>query len=302
VPDQANQLRRLVRQRGEADFSQRAPRPRLVLLSGGKGGVGTTTVAVNLAVALAGRGWRTVLVDADPRGGNVAVLCGLEERFTLADVLARRRTLPESLQSGPGGIRVLAGDWRWNRLPGEKTALGNRLLAQLEGLDTQADVIVVDAGNGPNDALRPLVRAADMVLAVTTAETPAVLDTYAWIKTLAADGIAAAVHTLVNRVPSAEVARSVQDRLSRACRRFLALDLPGAGHVPADRQAGRAIAAGAPLVLIAPRSSAARHVQRLARLVSPPDPKPPLPSADRSKARKPEKEEILTQPLAIISR
>ncbi|HUT10847.1 MAG TPA: P-loop NTPase [Thermoguttaceae bacterium] len=300
--DQANQLRRLVRDRSEADFPQRARRPRLVLLAGGKGGVGTTTVAVNLAVALARRGLRTGLVDADSRGGDVAVLCGLEERFTLADVIAQRRTLPASLQSGPGGIRVLGGDWRWKQLPGDKNVLGNRLLTQLESLDAQVDLMVLDVGNGPNDALRPIVWAADVVLAVTTAETPAVLNTYAWIKTLEADGIAGHVGTLVNQAPSATVAQSVQDRLRRACRRFLAMDLPGAGHVPADPAVGRASATGEPFVLAAPRSPAARHVDRLAQAVSTWDAKNSSQSTNRRKSRKPEKEEILIQPLAVASR
>jgi len=300
--DQANQLRRLVRHGDASGLAQYAGRPRLVLLCGGKGGVGTTSVAVNLAVAAARRGLPAVLIDADPRGGDVAILCGLEERFTLTDVMAQRRTLPVSLQSGPGGIRVLGGDRQWNQLPGDKHILAGRLLAQLQSLDVQVDLVVLDAGNGPHEALRPLVRAAEVVLAVTTPEMPAVLDTYARIKALAADGVAGRVRTLVNQAPSAEVAQDVQDRLERVCRRFLAVDLLGAGHVAAHPAVDRAYATGKPFVLRAPRSAATRHVVRLARTVATRNPTHASQSANRRKPRKPEKEEVFTQPLAIPCR
>src|SRR3989304_8316814 len=105
--DQANDLRRLVRE-SRTPASAPAPlRPTLLVVAGGKGGVGTTTLAVNLAVALAQRGRRTVLVDADPDTADAAILCRLPEHHTVADVLAPRRAPAEALQPVPGGRRVL---------------------------------------------------------------------------------------------------------------------------------------------------------------------------------------------------
>ena len=109
--DQATELRKLVSQadRDPADEAGRVPR--LLVLSGGKGGVGVTTLAVNLSVALSRRGNRVVLVDADLYRADVATLCGLEERGNVADVLSARRDIHEVLQRGPAGIQVVPGLW-----------------------------------------------------------------------------------------------------------------------------------------------------------------------------------------------
>ena len=263
--DQANHLRRLVRDCAPADASAAPERPGLAVVASGKGGVGTTTIAVNLSIAAARTGLRTVLVDADQDGGDAAILCGLEERYTIADVLSGRRTVSEVLQLGPGAVRVLPGVWGLERLSDHPASAGQRLLGQLNGLGTSADLVVFDAGNGPSKIMRPLWQAADLILMVTTAEVPSIIDTYASIKALAARENAGQIRSLVNRAPSVEVARGVQRRLALACRRFLGVHLQTAGHVPDEP---RAAEAGAPFVIAAPDCDAAKQIQRLAQALA----------------------------------
>src|SRR3989304_1863508 len=147
--DQANDLRRLVRE-SRTPASAPAPlRPTLLVVAGGKGGVGTTTLAVNLAVALAQRGRRTVLVDADPDTADAAILCRLPEHHTVADVLASRRSIAEALQPGPGGIRVLAGAWGLGTVWDCPPAAQQQLVEQLGGPDMPAELGVGGGGNSP---------------------------------------------------------------------------------------------------------------------------------------------------------
>lgn len=266
--DQANDLRRLVGHCAAPKTPARRPHPSLAFITSGKGGVGTTTIAVNLAVALARVGLRTVLVDADPCGGDAAVLCGLEEPYTLADVLAGHRIVPEVLQPGPGGVRVLPGAWGLERLPNYPPAAGSRLLGQLEGLGAEADLVVLDAGNGPNRILQRFPRAARLILVVTTPETPSIIDTFAAISALTESDTIGPIHTLVNLAPTAQLAQDVQGRLARACSRFLGIQLQTAGHVPVDPQVATAAATAEPFVIAAPGCDAARHVDRLARKVA----------------------------------
>ena len=143
--DQANDLRRMARQTRVAEPP--AARPRLVVFAGGKGGVGTTTLALGIAVAFAERGSRTMLVDADTEGPAVAALCGIEESATLADVLSLRRTAAEVLQTGPGGVRVLPGAWGAGRGEASWASL-DRLITQLQSLGSTADLAVIDVGDG----------------------------------------------------------------------------------------------------------------------------------------------------------
>ena len=108
------------------------PPPRLMVLVGGKGGVGVTTLAVNLSVGLAEQGARVVVVDADLYRSDVAVLCGIAERATVEDVLIARRDVHEVLQRGPAGIQIVPGLWA----PGEAADCSDtaqeRLLRQFQ--------------------------------------------------------------------------------------------------------------------------------------------------------------------------
>ncbi len=228
-----------------------AARPRLVVFAGGKGGVGTTTLALGIAVAFAERGSRTMLVDADTEGPAVAALCGIEESATLADVLSLRRTAAEALQTGPGGVRVLPGAWGAGRGEASWASL-DRLITQLQSLGSTADLAVIDVGDGGGCVAEHLWRAADMVLVVVTPETAAILNAFAAIKTLAGCGERGTVGILVNRAPHKTAAEEIHSRLALACTRFLGFAPRLAGYIPPDRKAEAACMAGEPVVLFAP--------------------------------------------------
>ena len=179
--DQATDLRALVRQVATA-HAPVAARPRRIVVFGGKGGVGTTTIAVNLAVALAQQGQRSLLCDA--AGGDVALQCRLEPRHTLADALAGNRTLAQVLQPGPAGVQILPGTRELVRWHETAEHAWNRLMTQLPSLSPRPEVVVIDAGSRPDPLARQLWQAADRVLLVTTVETAAIMDAYASIKLL----------------------------------------------------------------------------------------------------------------------
>jgi flagellar biosynthesis protein FlhG len=243
--DQANDLRKLVRHSAAAPRGRR--RPGLLVVAGGKGGVGTTTAAILLAAALGRRRLRTLLVDA-ARGGDAAVLCGLQPRRNLADVLSGRATLVETIQSGPGDLRILPGAWAGDAPVDPGPHRADRLLAQLASFTPTTDVVVLDAGNHPGRLAQRCWQAADGRLLVTTAETAAIVETYAAIKRLSgtvpilvAEGHkngtvpfippAETTHVLVNMVSDRDTAEAAYRRLAVACRRLLAIQLNLLGHV-----------------------------------------------------------------------
>ncbi len=235
----------------------------MLLVSGGKGGVGTTTLAANLAAVLAGRGMRVALIDADLRGGDVAAVCGIDPRWTIGDVLAGHKRLADALTPGPQGIHILPGLWGPERERESSPADGDRLLRQVGALAGLVDTVVVDAGNGLNPWLRPWWPKAAAVLMVATIETTAVLDTYATLKVRIQQRLLHDASLVVNLAPTFQAARDVQLRITQAAARFLAFRPRWLGHVPAERAVAEATRAGRLFVESAPGCAAAGCLERM---------------------------------------
>jgi flagellar biosynthesis protein FlhG len=208
-----------------------------------------------------------VLADASPTGSDVALFCRVIERRTVADVLAGRRSVAEALQPAPGGMHILAGVCGTNEFWESAPSAHDRLVEQLRGLRDRADVVVVDAGNGPSPIARRLWHAAGAVVLVTTTEPASVLDAYTAVKTVAAGGDLPSLWTLVNMAPDAATADNVHVRLARACRRLLAVPCRAAGHVDRTTQVRQSTGRGQPFVLAAPECASSRQIRQVVRLV-----------------------------------
>jgi flagellar biosynthesis protein FlhG len=258
--DQADELRQLVRERSNSAAAG-GPTVPLVVVSGGKGGVGTTTIAANLAAALARQGRRTVLVDADLDHGGKANLRQDPQLGSVVDVLKGKRTVHEVLRRGPAGMQMLGGAWGSGELTDCSAITQQRFIAELKALAPHAEIVVVDAGSSRNHFVRRFWHAANAVLVVTTTESVSIMDCYAAIKVLLAGDASVPIHTLVNLAADAGLAADVQSRIAAACRRFLGLRATPAGHVGRCETVGSA----AESVLIYPaRSEPARALDGLA--------------------------------------
>lgn len=264
--DQADELRQLARRRNLHPPTGGAA-PRLLAVTGGKGGVGVTTIAVNLAVALARSGRRTVLVDADLTAPDVATLCGLDEGYSLADVLSARRTIHEVLQPGPMGLQVVPGPWARSNIIECSPTAQERLIGELRGLGAHTDIVVVDIGAGPGRVPRRFWQTADEVLLVTTPDQVAIMDAYAAIK-LQADPTRTLVRALINQTSEDNAPDEVFLRLARSCQRFLGLRLASAGSLPADRAIAAAGEARQPFVTAWRNLPATLRLERLAEALA----------------------------------
>jgi flagellar biosynthesis protein FlhG len=225
-------LRRLLMRtrqpRGAANDS-----PRIVVLTGGRVGVGTTTLAVGLATSLAEHGQRVVLVDADLARADVAAYCGVASSAGLGDVLAGERDIHEVLQLGPGGVQIVPGTTSAAvRTSCDERAV-QRLVRQIRGLGPYAEAVILDTAALPGPLLKHLWEAADDVLLVTTPDAVAVMDCYALVRTLGLTSAdAPRVRLLLNRTSNVAEVADVHRRIDQSCQRFLKLSLALAGAAP----------------------------------------------------------------------
>jgi len=261
--DQADHLRQLIRGAAGARERGGARRPRMLVLAGGKGGVGTTTIAVNLAVATARHGRRTLLVDGDIGKADAAALCGMRAGYTIADVLARRHSVDEVSQPGPAGTQVLPGAWATGLMADCDVTAHQRLIAELAGLG-HVDQIIVDAGCGVHRVLEHFWKSADQVLLVSSPDSTSVMDAYATLKTLASRYREVPVEVVVNMAAGQEEARDAHARLAVACRRFLAIELPCVASIARSTEIAAAARRRTPFLLASPKCQAAQIIEQLA--------------------------------------
>ncbi len=267
MSDQADGLRQLVRARSGtvAGPPVAGPRARSLVLTSGKGGVGTSNLALNLAIALGERGGRVVLVDADLGLANIDLLCGLSPGCDLGDVLAEGRPLADAVVDGPGGIRIVPGAHASRTLVEAIGDAPGRLVEELAGLEAGADFLVVDAGSGLGPSIARLAASADEVLIVTTPEPTSVADAHAAINRFRRLAAPPTLRAVVNQAASAAEAVDVLARLSASSRQFFGAVVDGLGHVRADPHVPMAVRARRPFALAYPGAVASRDVRRLAR-------------------------------------
>jgi flagellar biosynthesis protein FlhG len=250
---------------------------RVIAVSGGKGGVGKTTVAVNLATALAQAGSRVMLLDGDLGLANVDVLLGLAPRYTLAHVLAGERTLEEILLETPSGLRVAPAASGVARMASLGPAEHVALVRAFSGLASQLDTLIVDTSAGIADGVLQFSQAAQHVLVVLRDEPASITDAYALIKVLSRERGVQRFRVVVNMTREPGQGMAVFQRLQRVALRYLEVAVEYVGEIPDDLWLGRAVREQRPVLDAYPSSRAAIAFKKLARAAD----KWPIPAGPR---------------------
>ncbi|MFK7988944.1 MAG: MinD/ParA family protein [Sandaracinaceae bacterium] len=265
--DQAAGLRRgnssaprLVRLRPATDGTTR-----IYAVTSGKGGVGKTQVAANVAVGFAAEGKKVLLLDADLGLASLDLALGIKPRYDLLDVLTGRRSVDEIIVPGPGGVCLIPacpGRYDVANLDASQRA---RLWDIVEKAARDFDVLVIDTGAGIGSNAVGFASYADEVLLVTTPDPTALRDAYAMAKVLHRRSGVDRIHLVANQVASEREGAEIHARIDGIVRRFLTLRLEYLGGVPRDEAVREAVTRGEPLVLTAKSSAAARAISGLVR-------------------------------------
>jgi len=268
--DQAHGLRQI------GGLAQSKP-VRVIAVTGGKGGVGKTSVSVNLAVALADSGRRTLLLDADLGLANVDVLLGLSPAYTLADVVDGRCTVDDTILEGPCGLAVVPAASGRRRMADLGPAEHIGLVRAFSELKRDLDVMVVDTAAGLSDSVMTFAQAAQEIIVVVCNEPASITDAYALIKLLSHERGVRRVQILPNMVRSVAEGRELFGKLVRVTDRFLDVTVNLLSAIPHDEWMRRAIQRQQAVVEAFPSSPSAQALLGVARRIdqwsAPPGPR-----------------------------
>jgi len=248
---------------------------RITAITSGKGGVGKTFIAANLAAFLAARGQRVLVLDADLGLANLDVVLNLSPKVTLHDVFTGTRTLEEALTEVSQGFSVLlagSGLVEYSRLTPE---VRDRLVETLAAMAPRFDHILLDTGAGISDVVLYTVSLAHEVMIVTTPEPTAMTDAYATIKVLAATQQRRSLLLVVNQTLPTADARQVRGQLQQVIDRFVSpgldkpLTLDLVGEVPVDAAVRDAVRRRQLVAEAYPGSPAAQALAALAARLTP---------------------------------
>lgn len=269
--DQAQNLRALAAATSEdARSTDRRPLAvRTLAITGGKGGVGKSSLAVALAICGARSGLRVALLDADFGLAKLHIMLGLSPRGDLRDVVAGTSEMADILLDGPEGIRLLPGASGLTELANLDPLQRDRLLSGLEEIASRFDLILLDTGAGIGEATLAFVAAADAAVVVTTPEPAALSDAYALIKVAGQRRADLPFHLLINNATSAREADAAARGIAEVAGRFLQRHVGYAGQIPADPALALAARARKPFLMHAPHCPASEAVRRVAPTLLP---------------------------------
>jgi pilus assembly protein CpaE len=237
-------------------------RAKIIAFVGAKGGVGTTTLALNVSVSLQGRGQDVILAEFNPGRASIGLILGVRDPAGLSNLLHRSmkdihlRSVESELVSDRTGVRLLLASPR--PAEGDLDQAVAQMEAVLNNLASMCTVVTLDMGDGLRPHTKAVLRLADRILLVTEPIYPSNVVARALVDELERDGIARAkIHlALVNRertslqIPWRQVASD------------LGLDLAGIVS-PAPEQAHQSAQSGRPLVVSHPDSLVADQLHKL---------------------------------------
>lgn len=247
------------------------PLGKVIAVTSGKGGVGKTFVSANLAAALARRGYRVLVLDADLGLANLDVVLNLHPKITLHDVFTGKAKLDDAILQAPGGFSVLlagSGMVEYSRLTVE---VRDEFLRIVSSLVPRFDVVLMDTGAGISDVVLFAVSLASEVLMVATPEPTSLTDAYATIKVLVGQQQRQTVRLVVNQSARAGAGLAITSQLQQVLNRFVTgasgeqVKLVHLADIPVDPKVREAIMRRQLMMQHTPDCPAGQAIVQLAR-------------------------------------
>ncbi|MCR4741834.1 MAG: MinD/ParA family protein [Treponema sp.] len=231
---------------------------RIIAITSGKGGVGKTNFAVNMAIAYAQLGKKVILIDGDLGMANVNVLLNIVPAYNMMHVINKKKTMKEIVMDTEFGIKFIAGANGFSKIANLSVDELDYFAQQFSSLGN-ADIIIIDTGAGIANNVLQFVAAADEVFVLTTPEPTAITDAYGMIKIITTEIVDRTVDIklIINRVHSADEGKRISERMINIVGQFLGYKVDYLGFVYEDPIVQASVIRQKPFIVVNPTSKPA---------------------------------------------
>ncbi len=239
--------------------------PEIMAVTSGKGGVGKTTISVNLSILLSQYKKRVLLVDADIHLGNVDFVLGIRPKYTMADVIAGDIDLRDIIIKCPHGIDVLPAASALQDIMEKEEDILKKIFSAFSILGDEYDLIVVDTSAGISECVMSFVLGSDKIIIMVTPDPASIADAYGMIKIIKQSHPAIPIMLITNMVDSSEEGESLYKKMELMVHRFLNSSVIYGGSILKDNLISNSIRQQRPLILNHPNSASANILKIIAR-------------------------------------
>ena len=236
-------------------------------IASGKGGVGKTTVSVNLAVALQAQGSRVMLLDADLGLANAQIALGTPCPFNLSHFLSGQKTLPEIMVTTRHGVCLVPGASGMHEMAGINHLQAASIVQAFSAYEDELDYLIVDMAAGISPPVMAFMQACPRRFIVVRDDPSSIADAYGTIKVLRQDFDVDEIYLIPNGMASQQDGQMLYERINQVCARFLGRGIQYIGTIEHDELVLSALKKHQPVMEFAPGSAGARDFRRLAEAV-----------------------------------
>ncbi len=265
--DQAETLRNIIK----ANNNHQRPLARVITVTSGKGGVGKSNTAINLAIQFRKMGQRVIILDADFGLANIEIMFGTVPKHNLCDLIYQGKNIKEIITWGPGEVGFISGGSGIAGLSNLSRDYLIYIIQNLAELDAIADIIIVDTGAGISDAVLEFLVASGEILLVTTPEPTSITDSYSLLKALNRHPRfsmeESKIKVIANKVSQPEEGNALFTKLNVVVQRYLKIPIMYLGYVPQDEKLSAAVMQQTPVSLASPNSRSAKAYENIAAIL-----------------------------------
>ncbi|SKA86482.1 flagellar biosynthesis protein FlhG [Caloramator quimbayensis] len=255
--DQAYKLRNLINSKKQIENNFR-----VIAVSSGKGGVGKTNFAVNLAIALKKRGLRVSILDADFGMANVDILFGIKTRYTIYDILYNDKTIDDVYEMTEEGVKIIPGGSGISELFDLDDEKRKKIIDEFSKIN-DIDILIIDTGAGLSKTTLTLLNFADDIIVITNSEPCSLTDAYSLIKVICRENIKSNIGVVVNRAKNIIEGRETFNKLSNAIKIFLDKEIKYLGYICEDHRVINAVREQKPFISMYPRCEAGLCINKI---------------------------------------